>query len=178
MPSVSLALANILMFTLSLLICMDRKDHTWFYTAQAWIHKVVRSSRLKEGDCKALGTSKRSKGKRRKLSGVLSVPSHQAHPILSASLPFHPSLFPPCSMQSHLSSTIPSLLSIFPSHLMPFHFPILSQSIPPHPSLSLSSSSFYLFPSLSDSSILFSLLFLSIPSHTISAQELLCLFEP
>lgn len=133
---VSSALANILMFTLSLHISKDRKDHTWFYRAQAWTHKVVRSSRLKEGGLKALGTSKGSKGKRRKLSGILSVPSHQTHPILSASLPFHPSLFPPWPIQSHLSSTIPSLPSTFPSHLMPFHFPsclILSHHIPLSP---------------------------------------------
>lgn len=128
---VSSARANILMFMLSLLISKDRKDHTWFYTAQAWTHKVVRSSRLKEGVCKALGTSERSKGKRRKLAGVLSVPSHQTHPILSAFLPFHPSLFPPRSIQSHLSSTIPSLPSIFPSHLASS---ISSVAIPiPHP---------------------------------------------
>lgn len=148
----------------------------WFCTVQAWTHKVVRSSSLKEGFCKALGTSKRSKGKKRKLFGVLSVPSHQTHPILSASLPFHASLFLPFSIQSHLSSITPSLPSIFPSHRLPFHFPILSHPLPSHPTLSFYSSPF--LPSIPSLLSQITLPFLSIPSHTISPQELWYLFEP
>lgn len=153
------------MFMLSLLISKDRKDHIWFYTVQAWTHKVVRSSSLKEGFCKALSTSKRSKGKRRKLSGVLSVPSHQTHPILSASLPsmlhcFYPVPSNPISPLSH-SPSHPSSHLILPSlsHRLPFQSPILSHPLPSHPTLSFSSSPFHPFPSLSDYS--------SFPIHSL-----------
>lgn len=64
------------------------------------------------------------------------------HSILSTSLPFYLSFFPPCSIQSHLSSTIPSLPFIFFPFLhaspislnaIPFPHPISSSPITSHP---------------------------------------------
>lgn len=64
------------------------------------------------------------------------------HSIFSTSLPFYLSFFPPCSIQSHLSSTIPSLPFIFFPFLhaspislnaIPFPHPISSSPITSHP---------------------------------------------